>query len=50
MGSHKSDDKAVVDIPEYLIDSKKNVTYKRLRFFGKVNLHFSNILINSVLS
>lgn len=36
MSSHKTDDKAVADIPEYLIDSKKSVTYRRLRFFGKV--------------
>ncbi|XP_037037150.1 serine/threonine-protein kinase polo [Bradysia coprophila] len=35
MSSHKTDDKAAADIPEYLMDSKKGVTYKRLRFFGK---------------
>lgn len=35
MSSIKTDDKAS-DIPEHLIDSKKGVTYRRLRFFGKV--------------
>lgn len=35
MSSLKTDDKAS-DIPEFLIDSKKSVTYRRLRFFGKV--------------
>ncbi len=36
MSSHKTDDKAAADIPEYLIDSKKGARYQRLRFFGKV--------------
>jgi hypothetical protein len=36
MSSRKSDDKQAVDIPEYLVDSKKNIKYERCQFFGKV--------------
>lgn len=50
MTSHKADDKATaVDIPEYLIDSKKNVTYRRLRFFGKVTIAFLHLCLNDFI-
>lgn len=49
MSSHKSDDKAAGDIPELLVDSKKGVTYRRLRFFGKVISIFTIFLEESAL-
>ena len=37
MSSVRPDDKAS-DIPEKLVDANTRTTYKRLRFFGKVNV------------